>query len=323
MMTYLSVRNLIVEYPITGGSVHAVSGVSFSINRGETLGLVGESGCGKSSVARAILQLPRPTSGEIQLDGSELTAMNGKALQRARRRFQMIFQDPIASLNPRLKVKDIVAAPLEVAGEFDRASRYAKVKEMLELVGLNADQAMERRPHEFSGGQCQRISIARALILRPDLLVCDEPVSALDVSVQAQILNLLEELKRELALTMLFISHDLAVVKHISDRICVMYLGKICEIADAESIYRSPAHPYTQALLNAVPEPDPGIPLRPNKLVPGDLPSPIRPPKGCRFSSRCPEVQEICRSDAPNDIQIAERHQVACHLPLNRARAEP
>lgn len=318
-MTYLSVRNLIVEYPITGGSVHAVSGVSFSINRGETLGLVGESGCGKSSVARAILQLPRPTSGEIQLGGSELTAMSGKALQRARRRFQMIFQDPIASLNPRLKVKDIVAAPLEVAGEFDRASRYAKVKEMLELVGLNADQAMERRPHEFSGGQCQRISIARALILRPDLLVCDEPVSALDVSVQAQILNLLEELKRELALTMLFISHDLAVVKHISDRICVMYLGKICEIADAESIYRSPAHPYTQALLNAVPEPDPGIPLRPNKLVPGDLPSPIRPPQGCRFSSRCPEAQEICRSVAPNDLQIAERHRVACHLPLNRA----
>ncbi|MGB2201142.1 MAG: ATP-binding cassette domain-containing protein, partial [Pseudooceanicola atlanticus] len=239
--TFLAIDNLTVEYPLQGGrKVHAVTDFTAHVKRGETLGLVGESGCGKSSAARAVMQLPRPTRGKVTLDGQDLTGLKGRALQQARRRFQMIFQDPIASLNPRMNIRDIVAAPLEIAGIGTEEERTQRVAEMLEKVGLNADQAMERRPHEFSGGQCQRISIARALILEPDLLVCDEAVSALDVSVQAQVLNLLEELKKELGLTMLFISHDLAVVKHVSDRVAVMYLGRLCELADAETIYREP-----------------------------------------------------------------------------------
>jgi peptide/nickel transport system ATP-binding protein len=314
---FLALDRLTVEYPLGGGrKVYAVSGLTIGVRRGETLGLVGESGCGKSSAARAVMQLPSPTGGSVRLDGVELTALKGKALQKARQKFQMIFQDPIASLNPRQTVRDIVAAPLEIAGIGTRAEQDKIVAEMLEKVGLNAEQAMERRAHEFSGGQCQRISIARALVLRPELLVCDEAVSALDVSVQAQTLNLLEELKREFGLTMLFISHDLAVVKHVSDRVAVMYLGMLCETADAETIYAKPAHPYTKTLINAVPDPDPEAPKHVLDLVPGELPSPTNPPSGCRFRTRCPHATPLCAQEAPVEREIAAGHTVACHHPL-------
>lgn len=315
--TFLAIDNLTVEYPLQGGrKVHAVTDFTAHVQRGETLGLVGESGCGKSSAARAVMQLPRPTRGQVTLDGQELTGLRGRALQQARRRFQMIFQDPIASLNPRMTIRDIVAAPLEIAGIGTEEERTAKVMAMLEKVGINAEQALERRPHEFSGGQCQRISIARALILEPDLLVCDEAVSALDVSVQAQVLNLLEELKKELGLTMLFISHDLAVVKHVSDRVAVMYLGRLCELADAETIYRNPVHPYTRTLLSAVPEPDPDAPAHAMNLVPGELPSPVNPPSGCPFRTRCPYATDLCASDEPLQQEVGPGHFVACHHPL-------
>ena len=315
--TFLAIDNLTVEYPLQGGrKVHAVTDFTAHVQRGETLGLVGESGCGKSSAARAVMQLPRPTRGQVTLDGQELTGLRGRALQQARRRFQMIFQDPIASLNPRMTIRDIVAAPLEIAGIGTEEERTAKVMAMLEKVGINAEQALERRPHEFSGGQCQRISIARALILEPDLLVCDEAVSALDVSVQAQVLNLLEELKKELGLTMLFISHDLAVVKHVSDRVAVMYLGRLCELADAETIYRNPVHPYTRTLLSAVPEPDPDAPAHEMNLVPGELPSPVNPPSGCPFRTRCPHATDLCASDEPQQQEVGPGHFVACHHPL-------
>lgn len=314
---FLALDRLTVEYPLGGGrKVHAVSGLSIGVRRGETLGLVGESGCGKSSAARAVMQLPSPTSGSVRLEGVDLTGLKGKALQKARQKFQMIFQDPIASLNPRLTVRDIVAAPLEIAGIGTRAEQDETVAEMLEKVGLNAEQAMERRAHEFSGGQCQRISIARALVLRPELLVCDEAVSALDVSVQAQTLNLLEDLKQEFGLTMLFISHDLAVVKHVSDRVAVMYLGMLCETADAETIYAKPAHPYTKTLINAVPDPDPDAPKHVLDLVPGELPSPTNPPSGCRFRTRCPHATSLCAQEAPVEREIAVGHSVACHHPL-------
>jgi len=313
----LQVDDLTVIYPLSdGGRVHAVSGVSFDVNRGETLGLVGESGCGKSSAARAVMQLPPPTAGRVLLDGTELTGLRGSQLRRMRQRFQMIFQDPIASLNPRRQVGDIVAAPLDVTGAGDKQSRRERVAEMLDQVGLQAEQAIERRPHEFSGGQCQRISIARALILEPELLVCDEPVSALDVSVQAQILNLLEDMKARYSLTMLFISHDLAVVKHVSDRVAVMYLGKLCELAPADELYRHPGHPYTAALLAAVPSPDPDRPLGQVDMVAGELPSPTNPPSGCRFRTRCPRAQAICGEQEPPLTEAAPGHHLACHFPL-------
>lgn len=313
---FLVLDGLTVEYPLQGGrKVYAVTDFSAYVRKGETLGLVGESGCGKSSAARAVMQLPRPTRGGVRLDGQDLTGLRGRALQKARRRFQMIFQDPIASLNPRMTIRDIVAAPLEIAGIGTEDDRTKRVAEMLEKVGLNAEQAMERRPHEFSGGQCQRISIARALILEPDLLVCDEAVSALDVSVQAQVLNLLEELKKDLGLTMLFISHDLAVVKHVSDRVAVMYLGRLCELADAETIYRNPVHPYTRTLLSAVPEPDPDAPPHQMNLVPGELPSPVNPPSGCPFRTRCPRASDICAKDMPALKEHAPGHLTACHHP--------
>lgn len=320
--TFLSIEKLTVEYPLQGGKkVHAVTDFTAHVRRGETLGLVGESGCGKSSAARAVMQLPRPTRGRVMLDGQELTGLRGTALQRARRKFQMIFQDPIASLNPRMTIREIVSAPLEIAGIGTKAEREAKVAEILEIVGINADQAMDRRPHEFSGGQCQRISIARALILQPDLLVCDEAVSALDVSVQAQVLNLLEKLKKDLGLTMLFISHDLAVVKHVSDRVAVMYLGRLCELADAETIYRNPVHPYTRTLLSAVPEPDPDAPPHEMNLVPGELPSPVNPPSGCPFRTRCPRASEICAKEMPELHYASEGQLVACHHPHEDAVA--
>jgi len=308
---FLSIRNLVVEYPIPGGKVHAVSDLSLDLARGETLGLVGESGCGKSSAARAVMQLPRPTAGQVVLDGTDLTTLRGAALQRARRRFQMIFQDPIASLNPRLTVSEIVSAPLEIAGEGDRAERDRRVAEMLDHVGLNAEQAMERRPHEFSGGQCQRISIARALILQPDLLVCDEPVSALDVSVQAQILNLLDDLKRRFDLTYLFISHDLSVVESVSDRVAVMYAGRIVEQVPVDALFGDPQHPYTRGLLASVPRLD-----RKGALVPiaGLPPNLSNLPPGCAFAPRCHKAQAACR-EGEVALEGAAPRAVRCLYP--------
>lgn len=316
---FLSLEDLTVEYRLTRRArVHAVSGLTVHVKKGETLGLVGESGCGKSSAARAVMQLPRPTSGRVVLDGTDLASLSHHELQRARRRFQMVFQDPIASLNPRQTVREIMSAPLEIAGEKETGEeRDRRIVEMLDRVGLNGEQALNRRPHEFSGGQCQRISIARALILRPELLVCDEAVSALDVSVQAQTLNLLEDLKRDFGLTMLFISHDLAVVKHVSDRVAVMYLGMLCELADAETIYRNPAHPYTRNLIAAVPEPDPDAEPNLLELVPGELPSPINPPSGCRFRTRCPLATDRCAAEVPIAQELAPGHTVACHHPMS------
>ncbi|WP_127108272.1 ABC transporter ATP-binding protein [Pararhodobacter zhoushanensis] len=316
--SFLDVRNLTVSYPMGRGlSVKAVTDLSFTVARGETLGLVGESGCGKSSAARAIMQLPRPSGGHVRLAGTDLTALRGSQLQRARRQFQMVFQDPMASLNPRHSVRQILSAPLEIAGLREtRAAREQRIIDILDRVGLNGAQSIDRKPYEFSGGQCQRISIARALILRPDLLVCDESVSALDVSVQAQILNLLQEIRQEFGLTMLFISHDLSVVRHVSDRVAVMYLGALCELADTDAIYARPAHPYTRALISAVPQPNPDIAPAPLQMVPGELPSPMNPPSGCRFRTRCPSASEKCAAKVPVFRQIAPGQSVACHHPL-------
>ncbi|MEU1525433.1 oligopeptide/dipeptide ABC transporter ATP-binding protein [Nocardia rhamnosiphila] len=313
----LRIQDLVVEYPAArSGKVHAVSNVSLDIRRGETLGLVGESGCGKSTLAKAIMQLPAPTSGRVLFNGEDLTAKSARALRAARRPIQMIFQDPISSLNPLRKVRHIVAEGLEVSRRHSRAERAALVDKMLESVGLDPDAAGDRRPHEFSGGQCQRISIARAMVLDPEVVICDEPVSALDVSVQAQILNLLEEMKDQYGLTLLFIAHDLAVVKNISDRVVVMYLGKICEVAAPDSLYAQPAHPYTAALLSAVPEPDPDIEPSTSTLS-GDLPSPHDPPSGCRFRTRCPRATALCASTEPEIREIRPQHYVACHFPTD------
>lgn len=310
--TVLEVEDLVVEF----GPVKAVSGVSFTLPAGETLGLVGESGCGKSSTARAVMQLPRPTSGSVRFRGMELTTARGGALRAVRPKLQMIFQDPVSSLNPRRTVLEIVTAPLEVVGWGDRNSRREKVIQALEAVGLDPEISLDRRPHEFSGGQCQRISIARALVLDPEVLICDEPVSALDVSVQAQILNLLHDMKDRYSLTMLFISHDLAVVKNICDRVAVMYLGRIVEEADSEALYRHPGHHYTRALLSAVPEPDPAVRPDPVNLMSGELPSPMNPPSGCRFRTRCPRAEQKCADVEPPLAPIAPRHRVACHFPI-------
>lgn len=313
----LTVRNLVVEYD-TGraGKVQAVSDVSFDIRRGETLGVVGESGCGKSTVAKAVMQLPRPTSGEVKFKGVDLTAMSPRELRSARRTLQMIFQDPISSLNPLRKVRHIVAEGLDVAGGRSRAEKQAMVDDILSVVGLDPTVSGDRRPHEFSGGQCQRISIARAVVVEPELVICDEPVSALDVSVQAQILNLLEDMKERYGLTLLFIAHDLAVVKNVSDRVMVMYLGKICEVASPDVLYAAPLHPYTEALLSAIPEPDPEV--VPTQLtLSGDLPSPIDPPSGCRFRTRCPRAQTLCAEKEPQMRELRPAHYVACHFPLD------
>lgn len=313
----LEVENLTVEFRTARGEiVHAVSGVTLDIQRGETLGLVGESGCGKSTLARAIIQLPRPQAGSVRLNGDDLTAVAPDRLRQLRRRFQIVFQDPIASLNPRQTSGEIVGAPLDVTAIGSRAERRAKVSDMLDAVGLDPKVAMDKRPHEFSGGQCQRLSIARALILEPDLLICDEPVSALDVSIQAQILNLLREMKQRYDLTMLFISHDLAVVKNVSDRVAVMYLGKICEIGPAQELYRNPAHPYTRALLSAIPTPDPNAPKPDLQIAQGELPSPIAPPSGCRFRTRCPIAQPICATKTPAPQAVGRNRSVACHHAL-------
>src|ERR1700710_420429 len=311
----LDVQNLVVEYAVGGKTLHAVSDVSLQVARGETLGLVGESGCGKSTLGRAVLQLRRPVSGHVVFDGHDLVAMNGDSLRRMRRRVQLIFQDPIASLNPRRRIGDIVAEPLVIAGTDDRAERDRRVREVLGAVGLDPDLVMGRLPHEFSGGQCQRICIARALVLNPEFIICDEPVSALDVSIRAQILNLLEEMKARYGLTLLFIAHDLAVVKAVSDRVAVMYLGRLCEVRPPEQLFARPAHPYTALLIEAIPVPDPDV--RPTETVPvGEPPSPIAPPSGCRFRPRCPRADARCSAEVPALRAVAPGQLVACHHPL-------
>ena len=312
----LRVEDLVMEFRLGKRQVvHAVSGVSFDIYSGETLGLVGESGCGKSTTARAVMQLPVPTSGKVILNGTDLTALSGEELRRERRQFQIIFQDPISSLNPRRKVSDIVEMHLVVMKMGTAEERAARVREVLEAVGLDPDMALDRRPFQFSGGQCQRISIARALVSEPSMLICDEPVSALDVSIQAQIINLLEALQTEFDLTYLFISHDLSVVRHISDRVMVMYLGKVVEIADRADLYRDPKHPYTQALLAAVPLPSPDAEAaREIALLEGEVPSPLNPPSGCPFHPRCPQAHDACSQSMPALKAESPGHTVACHL---------
>ena len=316
----LRVEHLVVEFAAGGHhKVHAVSDVSIDVLEGETLGLVGESGCGKSTTGRAILQLPRPTSGSVRFDGKELTKLHGEDLRTLRTKMQVIFQDPISSLNPRRRVAEIVGEPLAIWGPSEASEKRARIQAAFDAVGLDAERVGRRRPHEFSGGQCQRISIARALVLDPKLLICDEPVSALDVSVQAQILNLLEDAKARYRLTMVFIAHDLAVVKNISDRVAVMYLGKLCEVATADDLYQTPRHHYTSALLDSIPEPDPNAHVSPNGSldVSSELPSPINPPTGCRFRTRCPRAEERCAAEEPQMRQLGEGHFVACHFPLD------
>ena len=323
----LRVEHLVVEFRQRRGRVvHAVSDVSFDLLPGETLGLVGESGCGKSSTGRAVIQLPPPTGGSVRVGDVELTALSGRELRQRRTKLQMIFQDPISSLNPRRKVGDIIAEPMKIWKSGNEATREAKVREVLEAVGIDPDAAMGRRPHQFSGGQCQRISIARALMLDPKVIICDEPVSALDVSVQAQILNLLEDMKARYGLTLLFIAHDLAVVKNVSDRVAVMYLGKLCEYAAPDELYEQPAHPYTAALLASIPVPDPDVPEQEHggiSGIGGELPSPLDPPSGCRFRTRCPRAQEKCADEEPTMREVVDGHFVACHYPLVGEQAEP
>ncbi len=316
MSALLSIEGLTVEYAIGGRTLSAVSDVSLKVGKGETLGLVGESGCGKSTLGRAVLQLRPPTGGKVTFDGTELTTLDREAMRRMRRRLQLIFQDPIASLNPRRCIGDIIAEPLIIAGVTDKAERDRKVREVMIAVGLDPDNAIGRLPHEFSGGQCQRISIARALILEPEFVVCDEPVSALDVSIRAQILNLLEEMKRRYGLTLLFIAHDLAVVKAVSDRIAVMYLGKLCELSLTEQLFKQPAHPYTALLLEAIPVPDPTVKPATN-LVAGEPPSPLDPPSGCRFRTRCPRADARCAAEVPALREVTPGQFAACHHPLN------
>jgi oligopeptide/dipeptide ABC transporter ATP-binding protein len=318
----LEVRDLVKHYPVARGlfggwrgAVRAVDGVSFSIRRGETLGLVGESGCGKTTTGRCVLQLEKPTGGSVRFGGQELVGLAPRALRPVRRQMQVIFQDPYSSLNPRMTVGQIVAEPIAVHGVVpDPAARAARVRELLAQVGLLPQHA-DRYPHQLSGGQRQRVGIARALGLQPALLVCDEPVSALDVSIQAQIINLLEDLQAQLGLTYLFIAHDLSVVRHISDRVAVMYLGRIVELADRRTLYADPRHPYTRALLSAVPIPDPAVEAgRQPTVLRGEVPSPLHPPAGCAFHPRCPVAVDRCRAEAPALRETGSGHWAACHL---------
>ena len=308
-------------FPVTAGFLiqrhvsdnKAVDGITFDIKRGETMGLVGESGCGKSTTGRAILQLYKPTEGKVRWEGEDLVPLTGSQLRRFRRRMQMIFQDPYASLNPRMSIGDVIGEPLVIHGMGNSAERRERVAELMRVCGLNPFYA-SRFPHEFSGGQRQRIGIARSLAVSPDFIVADEPVSALDVSIQAQIINLMEELQEQFGLTYLFIAHDLAVVRHISDRVGVMYLGKMMELADRSTIYDNPLHPYTKALLSAVPIPDPALERKRERIIlAGDVPSSLRPPRGCVFHTRCPIAIDECREEVPEWREIEPRHWVACH----------
>jgi peptide/nickel transport system ATP-binding protein len=311
----LRVEDLTMEFPAGGKNfVRAVSGISFDIERGETLAIVGESGCGKSTLGKAILQLPKPTSGSVNFQGQELTTLNKDALRDVRPAMQMIFQDPVSSLDPRLSVAKIVDEPLKIWDRGDELWRSKKVDELLNAVGLDPALVRDRRSYEFSGGQCQRISIARSLALEPLLLICDEPVSALDVSVQAQILNLLQDMKERYGLTLIFISHDLAVVKAVSTRIMVMYLGKVCEISSPDELYSNPRHHYTHALVSSVPIPDPTVAARRTTLE-GEPPSPTDPPSGCRFRTRCPAATDLCAQEEPQLHEVSAGHFVACHFP--------
>jgi oligopeptide transport system ATP-binding protein len=318
----LRVEHLKMYFPITQGIilqrqvgwVRAVDDISFSVRRGETLGLVGESGCGKSTTGRSILQLYKPTGGAVHFLGKDLTRVSGGELRKMRREMQMIFQDPYASLNPRMTVGSIIGEPLEIHNLARGKEKQERVQELLRIVGLNPYFA-NRYPHEFSGGQRQRIGIARALAVQPSFIVCDEPISALDVSIQAQIINLLEELQEQFKLTYLFIAHDLSVVRHISDRVAVMYVGKLVELTDRDSLYERPLHPYTKALLSAVPIPDPAIERKRQRIIlTGDVPSPVNPPPACRFHPRCPFAQEVCREKEPPLDEVEPGHWVACHF---------
>ncbi len=317
--TILETHDLKVHFEVKGGILHrtvgivkAVDGVNLAVKRGEILGLVGESGCGKTTVGRAILRLIEPTSGEIYFNDQNILNLSRSAMKPLRSKIQIVFQDPFSSLDPRSKIGDSIAEGLRVHGVNNKQERHQRVVEALKMVGLNETQ-MQRFPHEFSGGQRQRIGIARALVLKPDFIVCDEPVSALDVSIQSQVLNLLKDLREELNLTLLFIAHNMSVVEHLCDRVAVMYLGKIVEVAESEELFRNPQHPYTQALMSAIPIPNPKA-KRERIILEGDVPSPLNPPKGCRFHTRCQEVVDICSKEEPPLINLEERHLCACHL---------
>ncbi len=316
----IEVRDLVMHFPIhsgllkrRSGEVRAVDGISFDIMGGETLGLVGESGCGKSTAGRAILRLYEPTSGSVRIDGQDVCKLGGSALRKCRPQMQMVFQDPQASLNPRMTVRDIIREPLDEHTKLNRKEKEARVLDLMDAVGLNRRFA-GRFPHAFSGGQRQRIGIARALAMNPKFIICDEPIAALDVSIQAQVVNLLEDLQEKFGLTYLFISHDLSMVRHIATRVAVMYLGRIVELAPREAIFADPLHPYTQALLSAVPEPDPALARRQRIVLQGDVPSPANPPKGCNFCTRCPQVIPVCHEVDPVSREVSPGRFVACHL---------
>lgn len=315
----LEARNLVKEFPAGGTRrkpqvVHAVTNVDLKIYKGETLALVGESGCGKSTLGRVLIRLLEPTSGELLFEGQNIAGMGEAEFAGLRRQMQIIFQDPYASLNPRMSVKEIIGEPLLTYGMKDKREREVRVRELMKEVGI-AQEFYNRYPHQFSGGQRQRIGIARAIALNPKLIICDEPVSALDVSIQSQVLNLLKDLQEKHGLTYLFISHDLSVVKFIADRVCVMFLGKICEIGDTDELYEKPLHPYTRFLMNAIPKADPRLRSQEKELLSGEIPSPVNPPAGCRFHTRCPYAREVCRQREPECRKVGERW-VFCHFPL-------
>jgi peptide/nickel transport system ATP-binding protein len=321
----LQVKDLVHEFRTDGGTVHAVSGVSFDVWPGETLGIVGETGSGKSTLARSILQAPRPISGQVLFRGADLVTLRGARLLQARRHLQMVFQDPFGSLDPKWRVRDLVEEPLIAYKTGDRNTRRRRVDEVLELVGLDPAGHGGRRPRELSGGQAQRVAIARAVALSPALIICDEAVSSLDVLIQAQVLNLFERLRAELGLSYLFIAHDLALVKQVSDRVAVMYLGKLCEVGPGETVYRQPLHPYTRALLDSVPAAETSARATgpAHRTIRGEPPSPIHPPSGCRFRTRCPRAGQRCAEEVPPMRELADGHFAACHFPLVQAARTP